>query len=105
MRRQLLLVAVTLLWPILTFAQASGQDLRAYMLASSCAACHGPDGDSPGAIPPLRGKSPKFIALALQEFRSGASDSTVMGRMAKGYSDEEIALIAEWYGKNNDGTE
>jgi sulfide dehydrogenase cytochrome subunit len=81
-------------------ALAAGEDdLSVFMLASSCSACHGPQGASPGAIPPLQGKSSEFIELALTEYRSGASQSTVMGRLAKGYSVEEIKQIAHWYGR------
>jgi cytochrome c553 len=32
----------------------------------------------------------------MQAFRSGERPSTVMGRIAKGYSDEEIHAIAAW---------
>ena len=69
------------------------------MLASSCAACHGTDGKSPGSMPSINGKSSKFITKALKEFRNGKRPSTVMGRHAKGYSDEEINLIAEHFSK------
>ena len=44
---------------------AAEENPRAFMLASSCAACHGTDGNSPGVIPPLQGKSAKFIETAL----------------------------------------
>lgn len=70
---------------------------RAQMLVNSCAACHGPGGHSPGAIPSLAGKSPEFIERALKEFRAGERPATVMDRHAKGYSDEEIRLIAEYF--------
>ncbi len=56
------------------------------MLSNSCAACHGTDGNSPGAIPSIKGKSESFIAQSLTEFRDGKRPSTVMGRHAKGYS-------------------
>ncbi len=81
-----------------TAATALDDDSRAFMLAASCTACHGPDGQSPGAIPPLHGKSRRFIAMALQDYRSGDSIGTVMNRIAKGYTDEEIQLIAAYYG-------
>lgn len=68
------------------------------MLSHSCAACHGTDGKSPGAIPALYGKSSEFIMQALKDFRSGTRPSTVMGRHAKGYTDEEIELIANHFG-------
>ena len=67
------------------------------MLSNSCAACHGTDGRSPGAIPSIHGKSSQFISLALKEFRDGTRPSTVMERHAKGYTDEEIRLIAEHF--------
>jgi len=69
------------------------------MLSNSCAACHGTDGNSPGAIPSIKGKSASFITQALKEFRDDKRPSTVMGRHAKGYSDEEIQLIANHFAK------
>lgn len=70
---------------------------RGAMLSNSCAGCHGTDGNSPGAIPSIAGKSKEFLQMALTEFRSGVRTSTVMSRHAKGYSDEEIKLIAEFF--------
>ncbi|MFQ6022351.1 MAG: c-type cytochrome [Acidiferrobacterales bacterium] len=70
---------------------------RGAMLSVSCAGCHGTDGKSPGSIPSIAGKSMDFIETALKEFRSGERDSTVMGRHAKGYTDQEIKLIAEYF--------
>ena len=51
------------------------------------------DAMSPGAIPSIHGKSAKFITEALTGFRDGTRESTVMGRHAKGYSDEEIRRL------------
>jgi sulfide dehydrogenase cytochrome subunit len=70
------------------------------MLSASCAGCHGTDGRSPGAIPDISGKSAEFIRTALEEFRSGKRPSTVMGRHAKGYTDEEMRLIAAYFEQN-----
>ena len=70
---------------------------RAVMLSNSCAACHGTDGKSPGAIPAINGKSSKFISQSLHEFRDGKRFSMVMGRHASGYTDEEIQLIADYF--------
>lgn len=67
------------------------------MLANSCAGCHGTDGNSPGSIPSIAGKTPAFIEGALKGFRDGSRESTVMGRHAKGYTDKEIGLIAEFF--------
>ena len=70
---------------------------RGAMLSNSCAACHGTDGKSPGAIPSIYGKSSEFISQALMDFREGKRPATVMGRHATGYTDEEIQLIAEYF--------
>ena len=75
----------------------AGDNPRGYMLASSCAACHGPDGRSPGSIPSLAGKDRDYLAQSLQEFKSGSRSATIMNRLAKGYSDEEIELLATWF--------
>ena len=70
---------------------------RAVMLSNSCAACHGTDGRSPGAIPSINGKSTQFLVQALHDFKDGKRPATVMGRHATGYSDEEILLIADFF--------
>jgi len=70
---------------------------RGVMLSNSCAACHGTDGKSPGAIPAIYGKSSEYISQALLNFREGKRPASVMGRHASGYSDEEIQLIAEYF--------
>lgn len=80
-----------------SFNASAAEISQGAMLSNSCAACHGTDGKSPGAIPKLHGKSAEFIENALKEFRSGERDSTVMQRHATGYSDEEIALIADYF--------
>lgn len=79
-------------------AATSANDITVgMMLSNTCAACHGTDGKSPGAIPSINGKSAGFISQALKDFRSGNRSSTVMGRHAKAYSDEEIQLIADYF--------
>jgi cytochrome subunit of sulfide dehydrogenase len=47
-------------------------------------------------VPPLRGRDPAEIVAAMQAFRSGERSSTVMGRIAKGFSDDETRAIAAW---------
>jgi cytochrome c553 len=47
-------------------------------------------------VPPLRGHDRAEIVAAMQAFRSGERPSTVMGRIAKGFSDDEIRALAAW---------
>jgi len=79
-------------------AEAAGVDPRGQVLAFSCASCHGTDGKSVSIIPSFYGKSPEYLETALMDFKSGKRYSTVMMRHAKGYTDEEIRLIAQYYG-------
>jgi cytochrome subunit of sulfide dehydrogenase len=47
-------------------------------------------------VPPLRGQSAAEIVAAMEAFRSGQRPSTVMGRIAKGFSDDEIRAMGAW---------
>jgi sulfide dehydrogenase cytochrome subunit len=71
---------------------------RAAMLSYTCAGCHGTNGISPGSIPSIYCKTPEAIQKALTEYRDGTRFSTVMGRHVKGYTDDEIQLIAGFFG-------
>lgn len=88
------LAALLILAPVRLPAEAPG---RGFGLAVACFGCHGTDGVSRGAIPSLAGRSERFLRLALDEYKSGASSGTVMNRIARGYSDEELALLAAWF--------
>ena len=68
------------------------------MLAHTCAGCHGTNGASAGDIMPIIGGLEKeYLQLVLEEYKSGERDSTIMGRIAKGYSDNELKAIASYF--------
>ena len=70
------------------------------MLADTCAGCHGFNGSSKGpATPSIAGFSTEYLTEVLKAYKSGDASSTIMGRIAKGYSDEELAQVAEFYSK------
>jgi cytochrome subunit of sulfide dehydrogenase len=64
--------------------------------ASSCSGCHPASASADTKVPPIRGRDPAEIVAAMEAFRSGQRPSTVMGRIAKGFSDDEIQAIAAW---------
>jgi sulfide dehydrogenase cytochrome subunit len=80
-------------------AVAFADSMNPAALGNPCAGCHGTDGQSRGAMPTIAGKSADFIAKSLKEFRDGKKPSTVMQRIAKGYSDAQIDALANFYGK------
>ena len=49
-------------------------------------------------MPPLAGQPVAGIVRAMHEFRAGTRSATVMGRIAKGFNDQEIDAIAVWFG-------
>jgi sulfide dehydrogenase cytochrome subunit len=72
----------------------------AEMLSTACAGCHGTNGGSAGdTMPSLASQSKSAIIEAMLKFRSGERDSTIMGRLAKAYTDEQIAAMAEFFSK------
>ncbi len=65
--------------------------------ASSCSGCHAASGSVQTPVPRLVGRPAGEIATAMQAFRTGAKPATVMVRIAKGFTEPEIAAIAAWY--------
>jgi cytochrome subunit of sulfide dehydrogenase len=65
--------------------------------AASCSGCHPASARMASPVPRLAGRDRAEIAKAMQDFRSGARAGTVMDRIAKGFTDEEIQAIAAWY--------
>lgn len=68
------------------------------MLGNTCAGCHGTHGVSVGAAPSLKGLPVDYLKTAMMDFKSGKRPATIMGRIAKGYSDADIAAIADYFG-------
>jgi cytochrome subunit of sulfide dehydrogenase len=70
--------------------------------ALSCSGCHAPARTADAAVPPLTDRNPADIVAAMQAFKSGQRPSTVMDRIAKGFSEDEVKAIAAWYGAQKD---
>ena len=64
--------------------------------ASSCSGCHAASTKVDTPVPRIFGRQPAEIITAMQAFRGGQRPSTVMGRIAKGFSEDEIRVIAVW---------
>lgn len=73
---------------------------RGEMLSQSCFACHGPRGGSvAAAVPSIGGQGAVYLVTAMMRFKEDKRPNSVMGRIAKGYSDPEIMEIAEYLAK------
>ncbi|MBF0212057.1 MAG: c-type cytochrome [Magnetococcales bacterium] len=72
----------------------------AAMLANTCAGCHGTNGVSAGpSMPSIAGMPAPYLSHIMSEFKSGKRPSTIMGRIAKGYTEEETSRIADFLSK------
>ncbi len=81
-------------------ASAFAAPPSAAMLSNACAGCHGTHGGSAGpTMPSLAGQSKEAIVDAMKKFKSGERPSTIMGRIAKGYSDNDFAAMGDFFGK------
>ncbi len=81
-------------------AMAQAAPPTAAMLSNACAGCHGTNGGSAGpSMPSLAGQSKEAIVDAMKKFKSGARPATVMGRLAKGFSDADFVAMGEYFSK------
>jgi cytochrome c553 len=84
-------------------AQA-GDPAQARGLAATCFACHGTDGRSVGNVPPsLAGQNRAYMVQQMKDFRDGKRPATIMHQHAKGYTDAQIELIADYFSKVKPG--
>ncbi|WP_197039117.1 c-type cytochrome [Guyparkeria halophila] len=73
-------------------------DPRGLMAAQTCAGCHGTKGyieDS--AYVPLAGMPRERFVTAMESFADGSRPSTLMGPLARAFTDEEIAAMADYF--------
>ena len=75
----------------------AGETTRpAQTIAFNCFTCHGTDGQSTGEIPSINGTSQRDLRTKLIEFKNDEGKPTIMNRIIKGYSDDEIDRVSEY---------
>lgn len=95
MKKLLPILGFTMLLSSTAFAVERGE-----ILANSCFSCHGYDGQNTGGtIPPLANYPASLVISQMKAYRDGTREGTIMNRHARGYTDEEIELMAKFIGK------
>jgi len=98
--------AVAMSWLGVTSAVAQGaatspaqSTFDVSVQAATCFTCHGVEGKSPGSIPSIAGRPESVLLMQLTSFQSETppAGTTVMTRLAKGYSAEELAALARYF--------
>lgn len=65
------------------------------LLASQCAQCHGTNGNGPG-FDEIAGKSASELYGELREMKASTVIESIMDRQARGYTDAQLRLIADY---------
>ena len=81
------------------FAPANTSPKGVQSMAAACSMCHGTGGrpvaNSPVAA--LAGRPRDEIVQSMAQFKAGTKPATIMHQIAKGYSDAEIAALADHF--------
>ncbi|AMK75067.1 MULTISPECIES: c-type cytochrome [Methylomonas] len=76
-------------------------EIDARAIAFNCRNCHAESQPgSESSIPSLENLSAQQIRQALLDFKYDKKPATLMPRLAKGYSDAELAAVAEYLNRN-----
>lgn len=93
---KILLSALGLASLLATSTGIAGGNIKG--LAATCNGCHGENGVSAGdSMPSIGGQNEAYLKSVMMEWKTGERFSTTMGRLIKGYSDEEISALAKFY--------
>lgn len=98
MMRSFMLSSLIIVGYLVSVPMLSAAERPASMLSNNCAGCHGTAGASIGdSIPILAGLPSEYFRRTMQQYKSGVRYSTIMGRIAQGYSDAEIDAMATFF--------
>ena len=76
---------------------ASAQDANlGRNLAATCVTCHGTKATGTGT---LDGMPKSQLMQAMKDFKSGARPATLMHQLSKGYTEQQVELIGEYFSK------
>jgi cytochrome c553 len=84
--------------PALAQVQSGDPSAAKPLVTSLCAACHGPDGNSPIPVNPnLARQHPEYLARQLTAYKSGERKNAIMQPIAAGLSEQDIRNLAAYF--------
>ena len=80
-------------------AQDASSVLHQRANAAVCANCHGSEGRTmkDSAVPAIAGLPRDYMIAQMKAFKEGSRPATVMHQIAKGFSDAQIASMADYF--------
>ncbi len=97
MKLNSLIIATSLLFILPGSLLAAGDIAAGKTKSSSCASCHGANGEGVAPNPKISGMANEKFSQALQAYKSGAKKHMMMEMMTKNLSDQDIADLAAFY--------
>jgi cytochrome c553 len=97
MKRILLVTMVAGLAGFAGTAQAAGNAAAGKAASTSCAMCHGADGEGNQRGPKLAGEDPAKFIQAMDDYKSGKRDNPMMKNLAGQISPGDTADLAAYY--------
>jgi cytochrome c553 len=87
--------------PSPAFAAPNLSEKGVRAIAMNCAMCHGTEGRTAAgsSVAPLAGRAAADLVARMKGFKEGTQPATVMHQIAKGYSEAEIAAMADYFSK------
>jgi cytochrome c553 len=67
------------------------------LAAQGCVGCHGVRGTGSDPMPRIAGRPVAEISAQMKAFAANERPGTIMGRIARGYTDEQIAAVAAYF--------
>jgi cytochrome c553 len=76
----------------------AGDAARGKEKAAVCAACHGPDGNSPTPeFPRIGGQHEDYLMRSLLDYKNGTRKNPIMAAQVENLSKEDLADLAAWF--------
>jgi sulfide dehydrogenase cytochrome subunit len=72
---------------------------QAPLVAEGCIGCHGPNGAGAGGIPAIAGREAAELRALMLAFRANERPGTIMGRVARGYTEDEIVAVSDHFAR------
>jgi sulfide dehydrogenase cytochrome subunit len=84
---------------------SSAQTPQPPLIAQGCVGCHGQAGAGKDRIPRIAGYDRELFLAQFAAFRNKQRPATIMDRVASGYTDTEVALLADYFSKLKPATQ
>ncbi|MEN8131977.1 MAG: cytochrome C [Pseudomonadota bacterium] len=88
---------IAMLFAMVMVVPAAAKPIPSSTLSNNCAGCHGTYGRSTEPMPIIAGLSKAYFSRVMRQYQTGKRPSTIMGRLARGYSESELDDMAAFF--------